>query len=438
MKSTPFAAAAIALLQLASAQPHREIVSALFSEISLTMDYTGRRHAHEHQHAKKDVIVTVIDTVYAEATAQPEVIVWVNQFGDPLSTMTEGLLEYPPSIWSTAAASTILPSTPEPAPAVSTSAAPVPVVAPVADVEVPAPAPASTTPVVVVAAPSPVATSVAAPVQTTAASSSSSGYGISYSPYNADTTCKSQTQVSLDFGAFAGGYSLVRLYGTDCNQVATALTAARAADPQYSLFVGIFDLSDVSGEVQIIIDAAAGNWANIEVVTIGNELVNDGTASPAAVLAAVASAKAQLEAAGYNGPVGTVDTLVATKANPQLCTGFAKCYVNCHPFFDGNTVAEDAGTFLQTSISQLQAVLADSSQEIVITETGWPWKGGNNGVAVPSVTNQNSAIAAITLAFESNRAGVIILSAFNDLWKAPGSLGVEQFWGLNQANSPSG
>jgi exo-beta-1,3-glucanase (GH17 family) len=413
-------------------------VSALFSKISLTMDYTGRRHAHEHQHAKKDVIVTVIDTVYAEATAQPEVIVWVNQFGDPLSTMTEGLLEYPPSIWSTAAASTILPSTPEPAPAVSTSAAPVPVVAPVADVEVPAPAPASTTPVVVVAAPSPVATSVAAPVQTTAASSSSSGYGISYSPYNADTTCKSQTQVSLDFGAFAGGYSLVRLYGTDCNQVATALTAARAADPQYSLFVGIFDLSDVSGEVQIIIDAAAGNWANIEVVTIGNELVNDGTASPAAVLAAVASAKAQLEAAGYNGPVATVDTLVATKANPQLCTGFAKCYVNCHPFFDGNTVAEDAGTFLQTSISQLQAVLADSSQEIVITETGWPWKGGNNGVAVPSVTNQNSAIAAITLAFESNRAGVIILSAFNDLWKAPGSLGVEQFWGLNQANPPSG
>lgn len=438
MKSTPFAAAAIALLQLASAQPHREIESTLFSKMSLTVDYTGRRHAHEHQHAKKDVIVTVIDTVYAEATAQPEVIVWVNQFGDPLSTMTEGLLEYPPSIWSTAAASTILPSTPEPAPVASTSAAPAPVVAPVADVEVPAPAPDSTNPVAVVAAPSPVATSVAAPVRTTGASSSSSGYGVSYSPYNADTTCKSQTQVSIDFGAFAKGYSLVRLYGTDCNQVATALTAARAADPQYSLFIGIFDLSDVSGEVQIIIDAAAGNWANIEVITIGNELVNDGTASPAAVLAAVASAKAQLEAAGYNGPVGTVDTLVATKANPQLCTGFAKCYVNCHPFFDGNTVAEDAGTFLQTSISQLQAVLADSSQEIVITETGWPWQGGNNGVAVPSVTNQNSAIAAITSAFESNPAGVIILSAFNDLWKAPGSLGVEQFWGLNQANSPSG
>jgi exo-beta-1,3-glucanase (GH17 family) len=401
------------------------------------MDFTGRRHAHEHQHAKKDVIVTVVDTVYAEATAQPEVIVWVNQFGDPLSTMTEGLLEYPPSVWSTAAASTILPSTPQPAPVASTSAAPAPVVpAPVADVEVPAPAPASTTPVVVVAAPSPVATSVAAPVPTPAAPSS--GYGVSYSPYNADTTCKSQTQVSLDFGAFASGYSRIRLYGTDCNQVATALTAARAANPQYSLFLGIFDLSDVSGEVQIIIDAAAGNWANIEVITIGNELVNDGTASPAAVLSAVASAKAQLEAAGYTGPVGTVDTLVATKANPQLCNGFATCYVNCHPFFDGNTVAEDSGTFLQTSISQLQAVLSDSSQPVVITETGWPWKGGNNGVAVPGVTNQNSAIVAITSAFESNPAGVYILSAFNDLWKAPGSLGVEQYWGLNQANSPSG
>jgi exo-beta-1,3-glucanase (GH17 family) len=401
------------------------------------MDYTGRRHAHEHQHAKKDVIVTVIDTVYAEATAQPEVIVWVDQFGDPLSTMTEGLLEYPPSIWSTAAASTILPPTPEPAPAASTSAAPAPVVpAPVADVEVPAPAPASTTPVVVVPAPSPVATSVAAPVPTPAAPSS--GYGLSYSPYHNDNTCKSQTNVSLDFSAFASGYSRIRIYGTDCNQVATTLTAARAADPQYSLFLGIFDLSDVSGEVQIIIDAAAGNWANIEVIAIGNELVNDGTASPAAVLGAVASAKAQLEAAGYTGAVGTVDTLVATKQYPQLCNGFATCYVNCHPFFDGNTVAEDAGTFLQTSISQLKAVLADSNQPVVITETGWPSEGGHNGVAVPGVTNQNSAIAAITSAFESNPAGVYILSAFNDLWKAPGPLGVEKFWGLNQANSPSG
>jgi exo-beta-1,3-glucanase (GH17 family) len=401
------------------------------------MDNKGRRHAHEHQHAKKDVIVTVIDTVYAEATAQPEVIVWVDPNGVPLSTMTEGLLEYPPSIWSTAPGSTILPATPEPAATTSTSVAPAP--AAVDNVEVVAPAPASTTPVVVVPAapsPDPVATSVAAPVHTTTSSVASSGYGISYSPYNADSSCKTQNQVNQDIAAIASGYGLIRIYGTDCNQVQTTLTAARAN--QKSIMIGIFDLSDVSGEVEIIIEAAAGNWANIDLINIGNELVNNGVASPAAILAAVASAQAQLEAAGYTGPVVTVDTLVATKANPSLCNGFAKCYVNCHPFFDGNTVAADAGTFLETSISQLQAALADSSQEIIITETGWPWQGTPNGVAVPSPANQDSAVSAITTTFAGNPAGVIILSAFNDVWKAPGSFNVEQFWGVGQAYSPSG
>lgn len=43
--------------------------------------------------------------------------------------------------------------------------------------------------------------------------------------------------------------------------------------------------------------------------SVGNELVNTGKASASQVVAAIATAKAALKAAGFNGPVTTVDTM---------------------------------------------------------------------------------------------------------------------------------
>ena len=46
-----------------------------------------------------------------------------------------------------------------------------------------------------------------------------------------------------------------------------------------------------------------------ELSSVGNELVNTGKASASQVVAAIASAKTTLKAAGYDGPVATVDTM---------------------------------------------------------------------------------------------------------------------------------
>ena len=43
--------------------------------------------------------------------------------------------------------------------------------------------------------------------------------------------------------------------------------------------------------------------------SVGNELVNTGKASASQVVAAIANAKTTLKAAGYDGPVATVDTM---------------------------------------------------------------------------------------------------------------------------------
>ncbi|KAF8866174.1 glycoside hydrolase [Acephala macrosclerotiorum] len=451
MKSQSLLAAAIGVLSLVSAQPHRR-----------------RNHIHErqHQHAKKDgdVVVTIVDTVYAEATEVPEVIVYVDQAGKPISTTTQVVnvpdagawstqhgLAPSPSTSATPSLSAISTSSSSSSVAAVTSTAPV-VAAPVVNAEAASSSSSSTSAAAVVAAPvestaSPATTSAAAPAQTstaastssssTSSSSESSGFGISYSPYNSDGTCKTQSQVTTDFESITG-YSLVRTYGTDCNQVATVLTAAKAKGMK--LFAGIYDLSTLSSEVATIVSAANGDWSSFDTISVGNELVNSGTASASTVVAAISTARTLLEAAGYTGKVVTVDTLVAARANPSLCDASDYCAVNCHPFFDGSYAAADSGTFLQTMIPTLQDVLANKSQQIVITETGWPWKGDTNQKAVPSLENQAAAVSAIKAAFSSTPDAIFLFTAYNTLWKTSSSaqFDAEQYWGLDGRNSPSG
>jgi len=278
----------------------------------------------------------------------------------------------------------------------------------------------------------------AAPASSSASSGSSgsgSGFGFSYSPYHADNKCKSQAEVNADFALIGNEFSVVRIYGVDCDQTATVLSAAKSKG--LKLFAGIYDLTNLEASVKKISAAAAGDWSHFDAVSVGNEVVNGG-GSAATVIAAIGTVRSLLRTAGFNGPVVTVDTLVAARANPGLCDASDRCTVNCHPFFDGQVSAEGAGDFLATQIPTLRAVLANKNQEIVITETGWPWQGETNGRAVPSKSNQATAIASIKSKFASNPSGIILFTAFNDMWKSntKSQFGAEQFWGFI-GDSPS-
>lgn len=420
MKTSTLGLATVSLLSLVSAQPHR------------------RRHVHEHQNAKKsDNVVVVVETVYALAQA-PDVIVYVDQNGKPIDTTTQGTYG-PPSVWSHGALSTILPSsssTPPPAPSSTSTTSsttssppvavpdytPAPVVAPVLQ------AIKSVAPPVVSDVTPPVASPVSSP-------SESSGYGVSYSAYKANGDCKSQDDVNADVAAFGSGYSMIRIYGTACNQVATVLQAAKKHGMK--LFAGVSDLSTLSSDIPTIAAAADGDWSCFDTIAIGNELVNSGAASASAVVAALSTARGLLKAAKYTGKIVTVDTLMATLSNPILADNSDYAAVNCHPFFDPNTPPDAAGSFIQTQMTNLRAKLADPSKEIVITETGWPHGGSPNGMAVPSLSNQAIAISSIKSKFSS---AVILLSAFDDGWKTngAGTFGAEQFWGIGAAKAPSG
>jgi exo-beta-1,3-glucanase (GH17 family) len=290
-------------------------------------------------------------------------------------------------------------------------------------------------PVTPAAPPKPEATRATPPQDNNQGGSSSgggSGYGFTYSPYNPDKSIKSSDQMKKDFDSLSGeGFKVVRLYGVDGDQ--TKLVLEQAKSHGMKLFASVFNLKNLNGDLETLIKGVGGDWGSIDTVAIGNELVNNGLNSAGEVVAAIGTAKEKLKGAGWSSPVVvTTDTLVATVKHPELCNAASYCAVNCHPYFDGGVAAADSGKFIQTKMEELKSTLSNKEQRIVITETGWPWKGEANKAAVASIENQKSAIQSIKDAFKSSPGSVYLFNTFNTMWKenSPDQFEAEQFWGF--------
>lgn len=251
---------------------------------------------------------------------------------------------------------------------------------------------------------------------------SGSSKGITYSPYNSDGTCKDLSTVKSDLAKLSD-YSLIRLYGVDCNQVENVLQA-KANGQQ--LFLGIFFIDQLSQGIQQMSSAISsyGSWSDVHTVSIGNELVNDGEASASQIGQYVSTAKSLLSSAGYSGPIVSVDTHVAILNNPELCQYSDYIAFNAHAYWDGSVTGGEAGTWL---LQQMQRVASACGKNVMCVETGWPHQGGSNGVAVASTSEQSAAISSIQSTCGND---VVVFNAFDDMWKNPGSNGVEQFWGI--------
>ncbi|ERF72957.1 hypothetical protein EPUS_05038 [Endocarpon pusillum Z07020] len=439
MKASIFALSAFSLIQLVASQPH----------------------GHQQFH-RRGVVVTDYATV-----TSPEVIVWVYEDGQTASIETRTprnpaatpapqkivpeLSAGPTPTLQSAVSDSAVPSEatppspvqpsaessptgesapspptteapPEPtnteAPAPSSEATPAPAPSPEAE-SPPAPEPAPSTEAA--PAPAPAQSSEAAPPPT---EPSSTGLGICYSPYNADGTCKTQDQVNEDFNSLTS-YSTVRIYGVDCNQISTVISAASSKN--IKIFAGLLTIADVAGDLGNMINQLNGNFdGTITTISIGNELVDMGKASPGDVVAALGTARDILGKAGYTGSIVTVDTFNALIAHPELCAASDYCAANAHSYFDPTIEAAGAGEWVQKQIDRI-AEAAGGNKKVVITESGWPHSGNSNGAAVPSPENQAKAVESIRGAFEKD---VFLFSAFDDKWKADGAWGVEKNWGI--------
>lgn len=424
------------LMGVAAAQPRGKSKNSFHKTLPLNYE-PGHRHAEFHK--KRDVIVT--DYVTSVVTA-PAAVVYVDPAGNVLYTDAAAptpppaaepsptpITDAQPAPVDQNAAPTVfdfpsIPAADPPSSDVPASQAPAdspqsPAAPPEAE-----PTPADNSEAATGPTPGPTGDNPDAPPDSSA---SEEGYGVAYAPYNDDGSCKTQDQVNQDFEAIKS-YSVVRTYGVDCDQVSNVLNAAKTKNMQ--VFLGIFNLapeSQMNSDLQTLISAVNGDWTHVHSVSIGNEDVNQGKAQPADVVAATNSGRSQLRAAGYQGPVVHVDTFNQIIAHPELCEASDYAAANCHAFFDANVAAADAGSYVLKQAQSISA--ACGGKETWITESGWPHSGETNGLAVPSLENQQAALDSLRTSFKSN---IFLFSAFDDLWKQnnAGTFGAEHYWGF--------
>ncbi|KAK3388546.1 glycoside hydrolase superfamily [Sordaria brevicollis] len=288
--------------------------------------------------------------------------------------------------------------------------------------------------------------------------------GVTYAPYDL-SGCRSPSNIASDFRKISktGLYSSVRIYGVDCSQVLHTLRAASSVSPPLKLFLGIFNLSDLTSQITTLvrdIQTFASNPGNgkpkmtveqvfdtmIDTISVGNELVNNGQATPAQVLSAVRRVREALRREGYTGPVVTVDTFVAVLKHPQLCASpdTDYCAVNLHPFFDPHTDATKAANFVkrQNGNGGIQQQ-KEKQKRLVITETGWPTQGNANNKAVPGRAEQKKVVEGVRKIWQEGKERefgddgdfeVYLFTAFDDPWKKAekGTFYAEQFWGIHE------
>ncbi|KAG8988133.1 hypothetical protein FRB93_004288 [Tulasnella sp. JGI-2019a] len=243
--------------------------------------------------------------------------------------------------------------------------------------------------------------------------------GFNASNEKSDGSCRT----AADWGtmldtAKAQGFTTVRVYGAECSSFDLVGAAAKAR----GMFVmaGVYANEGTIAASQSQLDNDVGLFVNainkyghatFVGLTVGNE-VNDSAQN---IMNEVYNVRGYLNSLGYYGLVSTVHTWVFIRANPVMCNGdFVGA--NAHAFYDGNTVATNAGSFVSYTVYPA-LVGACPGKKIIITESGWPSRGATNGAAVPSLANEQAALYGLNCA--ASGGATIYAFEYDDLaWTA--------------------
>ncbi|KAK6536231.1 hypothetical protein TWF281_000474 [Arthrobotrys megalospora] len=276
------------------------------------------------------------------------------------------------------------------------------------------------------------------------------GKGIVYSVYHNNGQCKnkettrSEIKKVLDSG---NEYNWIRIYGTDCDQVANVMGAAY--DGGVKVMLGIYNLESDDGfqkELDALIAGVqaankeygkdANDWSGVAFVSVGNEVVNNNAGAAEAwvskSLKYAGLARSALKEAGYTGDVGNTDVWFWYKKFPALCGEDKLVMLNLHPFFDQNCDVASSGTFMKEKLAEIQEACG-ADHKVIIAETGWPNSGNKLNNAVPGKAEQAEFLKLAA----SNLDDYVLLSAYDEGWKTENSSAeVEKHWGILGA-SPS-
>lgn len=163
----------------------------------------------------------------------------------------------------------------------------------------------------------------------------------------------------------------------------------------------------------------------VDTAVVGNEVLLRGDLTEAELLAYLARVKAALP---EGVPVGCVDAYFQFLERPALVAACDVLLPNCYPFWEGAEI-DVAAQYLRRMQALVKAV-GGEDKPVVVTETGWPWKGQAVAGAVPSAENAMRYFVDVQQWGRSEGIKLFYFSSFDEPWKLgqEGEVGTQ--WGL--------
>ncbi|KDO18810.1 hypothetical protein SPRG_15909 [Saprolegnia parasitica CBS 223.65] len=217
-------------------------------------------------------------------------------------------------------------------------------------------------------------TSSSSDAKTVSTSATNLGMAICYDTYQPD-------KIDAHFTTIATRFSAIRSFQTWLPNNDNVIDAAA----RHKLFVypGIWLRgADYARDVQAAIDGARRHPGTVKAVLVGNEDLSNGW-SVSDLISKIKDVRAKFSAAGLSHiAIGTVQIDGALLSHPEVADVCDVVGVNMYAFFSGASYSY-TDPMRDTDV-RWKAIYAKFGSKAVITETGWPFAGGNYGQHVAS------------------------------------------------------
>lgn len=126
-------------------------------------------------------------------------------------------------------------------------------------------------------------------------------------------------------------------------------------------------------------------------------------------------------------PVGYVDAYFEFADHPEVTAACDLVLANCYPFWEG-CPAEFSLLYMKDM--HRRAAAAAAGKKVVITETGWPFRGPVTRGNVASFRNATKYFIDTYRWAEEEGIEIFWFSSFDESWKVEAEGGVGAYWGL--------
>ena len=161
----------------------------------------------------------------------------------------------------------------------------------------------------------------------------------------------------------------------------------------------------------------------VDIAAVGNEVMYRRDLSEEELIKFIKRAKDEIK----NVPVGYVDAYYEFTNRPAITELCDVILANCYPFWEG---CDQDYSLLYMKDMFLRAMRAGNGKKVIISETGWPDKGSNEGAAIPSEVNAMKYFINAQLWSQNEDIEMFYFSSFDESWKVGDEGDVGAYWGI--------